>query len=317
LIIQSVETVVRMMDRALKEVLQTLTENPIQWDCLLSGYTSFRIGGPAAALVVADNCQELQGLLSFFKKNGLRWRVIGKGTNLLVSDAGFDGVIVVLGSGFKNISFQEDGTCVSMHAGGGCTLANLVSQCGERGFSGLEFTCGIPGTIGGAVVMNAGAWGKELADVLIAVTVMTSSGAKRFTRQQLHFSYRYWLDYDDNKQDRIVTEVEIQLSKANPDEIRQKCSTFLLKRRERQPKGQPNAGSFFKNPANDSAGRLIEQSGCKGMQVGGAMVSPIHANFFVNTGGATAADVVKLMDIVQKKVQTEKGILLEPEVHFL
>jgi UDP-N-acetylmuramate dehydrogenase len=307
------------MNRSLKDALGRLVVNPIQWECPLTAYTSFAIGGPAAALIIAEDSRELQALLSFFRANSLKWRVIGKGTNLVVSDAGFDGAIVLLGDGFKGVSIGENlsDTSVSVRAGSGCGLTRLSDWCMERGLSGLEFAYGIPGTVGGAVVMNAGAWGDELADVLTSVTVMTTTGPKNIARRQMQFSYRCWLDHIGGAEDQIVTEVEVLLYRADPDVLRERCSSLIQKRRERQPKGQPNAGSFFKNPTNDSAGRLIEKSGCKGIRVGGVMVSPVHANFFVNTGGATAADVLKLMDIVQKKVQQESGVLLEPEVHFL
>jgi UDP-N-acetylmuramate dehydrogenase len=307
------------MDASLKEALGRLTTNPIQWDCPLSAYTSFAIGGPAEALITAEESRELEALLAFFGEHGLNWRVIGKGTNLLVSDGGFPGAIVMLGDGFKDIRWGEsqNESLVAVQAGSGCGLTTLSKWCMEKGLSGLEFAYGIPGTVGGAVVMNAGAWGDELAHVLISVTVMTATGSRHLERQQMDFSYRCWRDYARATEQQVVTEVEVQLKRDSPDAIRERCSALARKRRERQPKGQPSAGSFFKNPANDSAGRLIEESGCKGMRVGGAMVSQVHANFFVNTGGATAADVLELMDIVQKRVQRKSGVFLEPEVHFL
>jgi UDP-N-acetylmuramate dehydrogenase len=307
------------MDTALKDALSRLVANPIQWDCPLSGHTSFAIGGPAEALITVEDGRELQTLLSFFSVNGLQWRVIGKGTNLLVQDSGFDGVIVLLGKGFRGISIRDEqnGTSVSLLAGGGCQLARISGWCIKKGLSGFEFACGIPGTVGGAVVMNAGAWGDELANVLTAVTVMTAAGPEKIEREQMHFSYRCWQDHAGGMRGRIVTEVEMRLVRADPDSLRRRCAELIRRRRERQPKGQPNAGSFFKNPQGESAGRLIDKSGCKGMRVGGAMVSPVHANFFVNMGGATAADVKELMDRVQKKVWKDSGVLLDPEVHFL
>jgi UDP-N-acetylmuramate dehydrogenase len=307
------------MKAALKDALSRLTVNPIRWECPLSAYTSLAIGGPAAALITVEESLELQALLAFFRENDLRWRVIGKGTNLVVPDSGFDGVIVILGEGFKHIGIgkEQKNSPVPVWAGSGCGLTKLSGWCAERGLSGLEFAYGIPGTVGGAVVMNAGAWGGELADVLTSVTVITADGPKKIARQQMHFSYRCWQEYTPDAAQLIVSEVEFPLRRDNPDVIRKHCSDLAAKRLEKQPRGLPNAGSFFKNPANGSAGRLIEKSGCKGMQVGGMMVSPVHANFFVNTGGATAADVIELMNIVQKRVQQESGVFLEPEVHFL
>jgi UDP-N-acetylmuramate dehydrogenase len=307
------------MDTLFKNTLSRLVAHPIQWDCPLSGYTSFAIGGPAEALITVEDSRELQVLLSFFQESRLQWRVIGKGTNLLVPDSGFDGVIILLGEGFKGISLRDDqnGRSVSVRAGAGCRLTRISGWCIKRGLAGLEFACGIPGTVGGAVVMNAGAWGDELANILTAVTVMTAAGPEKIEREQMHFSYRCWQDHGGEGKGRIVTEVEMRLVLAKPDAVRRRCAELIQKRRERQPKGQPNAGSFFKNPQGDSAGRLIEKSGCKGMRIGGAMVSPVHANFFVNGGGATAAEVKELMKRVQERVWQDSGILLDPEVHFL
>ena len=305
------------MDTICKEALCQVALNPVQWNCPLRDYTSLAIGGPAEALVTVEERGELQDLLTFFRDKGLQWRVIGRGTNLLVKDSGFDGVIVLLGSGFKAIACKDDGASILVRVGGGRGLPGLSGWCIKQGLSGLEFTCGIPGTVGGAVVMNAGAWGEELADVLTSVTVMTAAGAKEMQRREMHFSYRCWRDHADGLEGAVVTEVEMRLFRAEPDILRRRCSEYLAKRRERQPKGQANAGSFFKNPLGDGAGRLIEKSGCKGMRVGGAMVSPVHANFLVNTGDATAADVKELMERVQKMVLRDSGILLEPEVHFL
>ena len=308
-----------MMEKRLQEQLSRLVTNPVQWDCPLSRYTSFAIGGPAQAVAVLEDSRELQAVLAFIDTHGLKWRVIGKGTNLLAPDAGFAGIILVLGRGFKGIRRcdDQDSQAVILEAGAGCGLTRLSGWCIDQGLSGLEFACGIPGTVGGAVVMNAGAWGNELAEILIAVTVITAEGPRRIQRQQMRFSYRCWQDHADGGKALIVTGAEIRLVRADSKAVRARCSELMLKRREKQPKGQPNAGSFFKNPGKDSAGRLIEKSGCKGMRVGGAMVSPVHANFFINTGGATAADVMELMGRVQKKVQQDCGVLLEPEVHFL
>ena len=309
----------KAMERPIREALSRLVAKPVQWDCPLSGYTSFAIGGPAQALIRVEDNRELLAVLDCINANGLQWRIIGKGTNLLAADAGFAGVILMLGQGFKDIQRCDESRdgAVTVAAGGGCGLTRLSGWCIDQGLSGVEFAYGIPGTVGGAVVMNAGAWGEELAEVLSAVTVVTPQGLRRIQRQQMHFSYRCWRDHQDQGGAQIVVGIEVRLVPADPDAVRKRCSELLQKRSDRQPKGLPNAGSFFKNPGNDSAGRLIEKSGCKGMRVGGAMVSPVHANFFVNTGGAKAADVMELMGRVQKKVQQECGVLLEPEVHFI
>lgn len=315
------------MDEVLKKGLAALTGSPISWDCPLRDYTSFAIGGPAAALITVQDLGELQGLLLFFVEHRIKWRIIGRGTNLLVSDTGFDGVILLLGKGFGGLSRVDggvDGGSI-VQAGAGCSLARLGSWCEDQGLSGLEFVAGIPGTIGGAVIMNAGAWGCELSEVLVAVTVVTPSGQVCILpRSELDFGYRIWHDLyrrqgatDDAAARWVVVAVELQCVAADQEQIRSLAQSYRQKRQGKQPKREPNAGSFFKNPDGDAAGRLIEASGLKGLRVGGAMVSPVHANFLVNSGGATAADVLELMEKVRVRVQEDSGILLEPEVHLL
>ncbi len=307
-----------MIDSAVKKGLAALVATPVRWDCPLREYTSFAIGGPAAALVTVQDLVELQGVLFFLGEQAIPWRIIGRGTNLLVSDAGFDGVVILLGKGLGAISRGDakDNERVVIQAGAACSLARLLVWCGDQGLSGLEFAAGIPGTIGGAVIMNAGAWGRELAEVLVSVTFVTASGEIRtLPRADLDFGYRIW--HDHAEEERVVIGVALQCVLANKAEIRSLCRSYRARRQEKQPKDTPNAGSFFKNPEGDAAGRLIEASGLKGFRVGGAMVSPVHANFLVNSGGATAANVFELMEHVRVKVKEDSGIVLEPEVHFL
>ena len=307
------------MEAGVREELSRIVSAGVQWDCPLSGYTSFAIGGPAEALVTAGDSDELASLLDLFARRRLPWRIIGRGTNLLVHDEGFAGVVVLLGAGFQQLVFSDDpdsGKCV-VSAGGGCGLARAALRCMEKGYAGLEFAGGIPGTIGGAVIMNAGAWGDEMAGILRTVTILTAEGERVLPRRGLDFGYRRWRDFKKYEGRAVVTRVDLELTADDPEQVRRRCTLLQEKRRVNQPKGQGNAGSFFKNPENDSAGRLIERSGLKGMQVGGARVSEQHANFLVNIGGATAADVMALMRLVQEKVRRDSGIDLEPEVHFL
>ena len=311
------------MDSAIKKELAALVSGPVRWECPLRDYTSFGIGGPAAALIIVESLVELQGLLVFLGENKIQWRIIGRGTNLLVSDAGFDGVILILGQGFAAIT-RENGVLdedVVIRVGAACSLARLVNWCMDQGLSGLEFAAGIPGTIGGAVIMNAGAWGRELAEGLVSVTMVTASGQVRTRpRSELDFGYRIWHDHDRAEEQQVVVGAALHCKKANQEQIKSLCRSYREQRQEKQPKGLldvRSAGSFFKNPPGDAAGRLIEASGLKGLTVGGAMVSPVHANFLVNSGGATAANVLELMKRIQDKVYADSGILLVPEVHFL
>lgn len=307
-----------MMEQRMRQELSRIVAHPVQWDCPLAGYTSFGIGGPAEALVTVDRHEELAALLGFLESSRIPWRIIGKGTNLLVRDEGFAGAVLLLGRDFKQVDFvSAGGGCWRARVGAGCSLARLVSLCSVKGLAGLEFAVGIPGTVGGAAVMNAGAWGRDMAAVIRAVTMIDQAGEEVLGRDALHFGYRCWQDFGRFAGRAVVAGCELELSEGDPEEIRRRCAAFQQKRQGSQPRGQGNAGSFFRNPAHDSAGRLIEASGLKGMTVGGAMVSEKHANFLVNAGGATAADVLALMRLVQDKVRQDSGVELEPEVHVL
>jgi len=308
------------MKERLKEELIKLAENPVQWDCNLAPYTSFGIGGPAEALVQVASPLELGRLLTFFADHSLNWRFIGRGSNLLVSDSGFAGVILLFGKPLSQIELLEEsgGGNVRVRVGAGCSLAKLLSWCTDKRFSGLEFTAGIPGSLGGAIVMNAGAWGGEIADIVDSLEVISlHSGVERLEHDELDFRYRVWANQGDGKNKRLVLSADICLKPGKKIEIYEKCREYLTQRKAKQPKIEKNAGSFFKNPTGDSAGRLIEASGLKGTTFGGAMVSPVHANFLVNTGNATASDVCRLMDIVTIQVKKDSGVRLLPEVHFL
>ena len=310
----------RPMQEKLKEGLAVLAVNPVQWDCPLAPFTSFGIGGPADAIVKVDSGPELGRLLQFFTDNDLGARIIGKGSNLLVSDEGFAGVILLFGESLSEITLLDESSSgtVQLRVGAGCSMAKLLNFCTVNGYSGLEFCAGIPGSLGGAVVMNAGAWGGEIADVIASLAVYSlQTGEEVLTRKELDFRYRLWKNQGNGAAKRIVLAADILLQKGDRETIQKRCRKYLQQRKIKQPKIHRNAGSFFKNPPGDSAGRLIEASGLKGKRCGGAMVSPVHANFLVNTGAATAADVRRLMEIVIRKVKEESGIELQPEVHFL
>jgi UDP-N-acetylmuramate dehydrogenase len=299
------------MDSTQKKTLASLVHVPVEWDCMMGRYTSFSIGGPALALVRAGNCSELRNVLQFLRSENLSWRVIGRGSNLLVSD--------VLDGTFKEVSSRtnpEDGS-VRLAAGAGCSFARLQKYCIESALTGLEFGFGIPGSLGGAVVMNAGAWGDEIASLISSVTLISPEETVTLQRNQMRFSYRSWDDFRRWQGRGVVAEVELRLGRGDAGAVRQKCTALQEKRRQSQPRGYPNAGSFFKNPPGESAGRLIDLCGLKGKTVGGAMVSTIHGNFLVNKGNATASEVKELMALIQECVKKEHGIDLQPEVHFI
>ncbi len=303
------------MNKQLKEELTHIVSNPVKWDCPLRDYTSFRIGGPASALVAVVNLEELQALLQFVNRNEVAYRVIGRGTNLLVRDKGYSGVAIVLSGDFKQYSIEESASGVFLDAGAGCSFSRLSSICMEKGLSGMEFAVGIPGTLGGAAVMNAGAWGGELADILQEITVMTPKGTQKYARHEVDFTYRRM--NIPNAPHAIVTSVRLMLGTREKEEIRKICENYREQRYENQPIGTANAGSIFKNPEGTSAGQLIEASGLKGVAIGDAVISEKHANFIVNRGTATAGNVLELITLIQKRVREDSGFQLEPEVHIL
>jgi UDP-N-acetylmuramate dehydrogenase len=307
------------MNSRQQEKLTGLLARPVHWQCRLDRYTSLAIGGPADAVVKVESRLELQALLVFLLDERIPWRVIGRGTNLLVRDEGFAGVVLLLDGEFKTVDrpANQNVGSVIVRAGAGCSLRQLAYRCMEWGYSGVEFACGIPGTLGGAMIMNAGAWGSDMSAIVAGVVLMTADGEKRFDRRELDFSYRCWNGFAAYLGCAVVAEVVLALQNGDPDMIRQQCDALQDRRKKMQRCIYPNAGSFFKNPANDSAGRLIDASGLKGLTIGGAMISEHHGNFLVNKGGATAEDVVRLMHVVRAKVKKDSGIDLEPEVHLI
>lgn len=300
------------MNALQKSGLEALVSQAVEWDCPLSNYTSFGIGGPAEALVKVADQEELQQLIKFVQEEKIPWRVLGRGSNILVRDEGFAGIAIILSGEFKKTRVETRGDGVALKVGAGHSLSKLSAMCMDQGFSGLEFACGIPGSVGGAVMMNAGAWGGEIADVLIELELVGSSGKVSYKKEELQFGYRSFSAPGD--QDLVISSATFALNKGEPEEIRQLCRKYLDKRRDIQPAGGKNAGSMFKNPQGDSAGRLIDACGLKGEKVGGAEISVKHANFIVNRGDASAADVLQLMELIVDTVYRQNGIRLEPEV---
>jgi len=284
----------------------------------MSGHTSFRIGGPADALVTPADRQDLITLLREVRAKGLATVVIGSGTNLLVRDGGFRGVAISL----KRLDAVEvareyrslGGSFAVIAAGAGAQLARVLNFAVERGLTGLEFAAGIPGTVGGAVCMNAGTAQGETGDVIESVTLLSPEGDMVTRRRdEMGFGYRTATVPPGH----IVLDARIILRHEDEAKIRANVKRLLDERKERQPWGLPNAGSVFKNPLDEAAGKLIESAGMKGATSGGAQVSEKHANFIVNRGNATAADVLALMERVRRKVLEQHGVRLEPEITII
>lgn len=292
----------------------------ILWDSPMSQFSTLKVGGPAEAIISVPNVEDLKRLLYWLKENDIGWWIVGRGSNILVPDSGLAGVVIFLEGEFLSVEKlmtpapKPADEKVFIRAGGGCLLPKLVSYCTSQSLSGLEFAVGIPGSIGGALIMNAGAWGYEIGSLVDAVILMDNKG-EVFSEQgtNLGFSYRKW----SMPQNTVLLSATFTLTSGSKDEIKEACRKYQELRLKKQPLAEPSAGSFFKNPPDESAGRLIEESGLKGFSVGGAKISEKHANFIVNTGKASAADILNLMQVVQQKVYKRFGIKLEPEVHIL
>ncbi len=284
----------------------------------LSLHSSFRIGGPADLFALPVDREDLAVLLQEIAKQGLSWFVIGGGTNLLVRDGGFRGVVVSL-QRMKSISVDRQyrsigGNFAVLAVDAGALLASALSFAVEEGLTGLEFAAGIPGTVGGAVCMNAGTAAGEFGDIVESVTLLAPDGAFLVRgREEMGFGYRTATVPDSH----VVVDVRIILRRGEADRVRATVQELMDGRKKRQPGGFPNAGSVFKNPQEAAAGRLIEAAKLKGKRIGGAQVSEKHANFIVNTGNATASDVLRLMEIVKEAVLDTQGVRLEPEIKIV
>jgi UDP-N-acetylmuramate dehydrogenase len=307
------------MNETLRGRLDGIFCGEVLFNCSLARYTSYAIGGPADALIVVHKREKIARLLAFLESESLSWRIIGKGSNLLVSDSGYRGVVIVLGKELSQVSEEKtsgNGT-VTLCVGAGCSLTKLNHYCCRHGIGGMEFSYGIPGTLGGAVLMNAGAWGKEMAGVVSEVGVITQRGYHKLSENGLKFAYRKFPGFSPYVGKGVIVDVTLTLNHDDPQLLKKKIKELLEKRKSIQPHNFPNGGSVFKNPQNDSAGRLIDLCGLKGRSVGGAMVSEKHANFIINKDKATAADVLSLMKTVQCEVKNRFGVELDPEIHVM
>lgn len=278
----------------------------------MSAHCSFRIGGPARLMCCPGTAEAAAALLRLLHESGAPFELMGNGTNLLVPDEGLDKVVVRLGEAMSEAISLGDG---HIRAGAGITLAKLAVFAANEGLSGLEFAHGIPGSLGGAVFMNAGAYGGEMKDVLESVEYADTDGVVRSVpASELGFSYRHSA-FEGTK--RLVTAATVRLAPKEPEEIKARMRQLMEKRRASQPLDVPSAGSTFKRPVGGYAAALIDEAGLKGFAIGGAQVSEKHAGFVVNRGGASFEDVIRLMEHIKKTVYDRSGIMLEPEVRIL
>ena len=277
----------------------------------LSACTSFRIGGKADFFVVPDSVEMLLSVVSACRENGIRYFILGKGSNLLVADDGFRGVIIST-SGLDKIELIDE---TSIYCQSGVTLSKLCRFALDNSLSGLEFAFGIPGSAGGAAYMNAGAYNGEMKDVLYKCDHISADGQiASFEGEELDLSYRHSVY---SKSDMVITGLYIRLQKGDKDVIKARMEELMGKRRDKQPLEYPSAGSTFKRPEGYFAGKLVEDCGLKGYTVGGAQVSEKHAGFVINIGKATASDVLGVIEHCQKTVMDATGVMLEPEVEIV
>jgi UDP-N-acetylmuramate dehydrogenase len=285
----------------------------VVFDCPMDRYTTFSVGGKAEALYRAGDIASLQRIVSYLASEGIPYRVIGKGSNLLILDGGIKGVMIMLCGELADFQ-REGGKKEQIRAGGGLALADLVRESTRLGLGGGEFLAGIPGTVGGAVAMNAGAWGREIQELITGIEIINATGdVTSLDRQHLDFAYRS-LSLPGGA---VITKVSLDLKQEPSEIVAGRVAEILKMRKAKQPLAFPSGGSVFKNPPNEFAGRLIEEAGLKGKRMGGAMISDQHANFIVNTGGAMASDILALMNLAREKVKARTGIDLEPEIQVV
>ncbi len=297
------------MNQAMKDyVASILPAEDIKIREPLDRYTSFRTGGEADCMLLVNDAEQLGKLLKYMSITGNDYFLLGNGTNLLVSDRGYDGTVIKFGPGMSRI--HVDGERVYVQAG--ALLSQTAKRAMEEGLSGLEFASGIPGSIGGGLVMNAGAYGGEMSQIVESVTVMNESGEiMELDCDTMEFGYRTSVI---KNRAFVVLEAALHLQRGNKADIQAKMEEFAARRKEKQPLEYPSAGSIFKRPEGYFAGKLIMDSGMRGYRVGGAQVSEKHCGFIINTGNATSEDIAELMAEVQDRVKERFRVSLEPEI---
>ncbi len=278
----------------------------------LANHTTWQIGGPADLLVMPKDKQSLVRAMQLVNDHGVPWFVIGRGSNLLVRDGGIRGVVFKLAEGFNHLRFERE----LVHVGAGYSFIRLAVMAGKEGLKGLEFAGGIPGTVGGAIFMNAGAHGSEVSRIFKQAEILSPEGKLQvLTGHDLQFAYR--TSVLQKEMSGIVTDVVFHLKHGNRKEIAAAMASFKERRRYTQPLKLPCAGSVFRNPDGDHAGRLIEAAGLKGFRVGDAQISEIHANFIVNRGNAVAQDVLSVIDHVKRVIKEKFDVEMVPEVRVV
>ena len=299
------------MDGLITEI-QDLNIGKVKENELLSLHTTMKIGGPADLFIEPSSLENIQKVMSFIKERQLPWRAIGRGSNLLVSDKGIEGVVIKLSSGLDHLTINDS----TITVGGGHSIVSLSTLISKKGLSGLEFASGIPGSVGGAVYMNAGAHGSDISKILTKAHILFEDGSMEWlSNEEMEFTYR--TSVLQKKRPGIVLEAEFKLTKGDRATIVSQMQKNKDYRKVTQPWNFPCAGSIFRNPLPNYAGKLIEDAGLKGFQIGGAKISEMHGNFIVNAGNATAKDVLDLIQYIKDKILNLYGIKIETEVEII
>lgn len=299
------------MDEIMKE-LQALNIGKVKENERLANHTTMKIGGPADLFIEPSSIENLKKVMTVINKHGVNWRAIGRGSNLLVSDKGIEGIVIKLGAGMDRL--EIDGTTITV--GGGHSLVSLATLISKKGLTGLEFASGIPGSVGGAVYMNAGAHGSDISKILTRAHILFNDGTMEWlSNGEMEFSYR--TSVLQNKRPGIVVEAVFDLVTGDRAAIVAQMQKNKDYRKETQPWNFPCAGSIFRNPLPNYAGRLIETAGLKGFSIGGAKISEMHGNFIVNAGNATAADVLALIQHIKDTIYKLYGVEMETEVEIV
>ena len=296
----------------IKKIQKLIPKENIYINEPMSKHTSFKIGGPAECFIKAQNIEQLKNILEYAKKENIKLTIIGNGSNILVSDQGIQGIVLKIDT--EKLEEKIEDEKIILTVGSGVKLGALAQKCLKEEITGLEFASGIPGTIGGAIRMNAGAHGREMKDVIKTVKCLDYYGnEKTFTNEEMNFGYRTSILKTEKY---IVTEVEIELDKGNSEEIKEKMDMYKEKRKNSQPLEYPSAGSTFKRGEDFITAKLIDEAGLKGTKVGDAEVSRKHGGFIINKGNATASDILELVQIIKNKIyeKYQKKIELEVEV---
>jgi UDP-N-acetylenolpyruvoylglucosamine reductase len=289
-----------------------IDKNRMILDAPMKEYTSFKAGGNAALLIQPDNTEELAYALKVLAKHDIKHLVMGNGSNLLVKDTGYHGVILRIGEPFQTVHVAGD----RIEAGAGVLLSAAAREAFNASLTGFEFASGIPGSVGGAVFMNAGAYDGEISQIIESAELLSKDGEQvyKLDKQQLELSYRSSIL---QRTGDVLLKAVFRLEQGDREKISARMRELAERRSEKQPLTYPSAGSFFKRPHNHFAGKLIQDAGLQGLVLGGAQISTLHAGFIINTGGATATDIIDLMEVIRSTVFEESGVMLEPEVRIV